>query len=94
MTWEQKFEAMRSLVGHFSICIRMRKPGDWYVNATGRNIAGQGFTRGTCGDGVTPQEAIEDDWRQYVDALPEGQYIAVGDRKVRWNGFMWKDVTP
>jgi hypothetical protein len=98
MTWEQKLQAMTALVGSFSICLRMREPGNWYVAGSGRNIIGGGICRSTFGDGSTPQEAVEDDWRIFVDELPLNRAIAVhyGDaerrRIVRWNGFMWQDV--
>jgi hypothetical protein len=44
----------------------------------------------------TPEEAVNDDWRQLVEFLPNDRRIFIdnpGGRKyVRWNGFMWAEV--
>lgn len=93
MTWEQKFAALQSIA---DTSLRMRKPGDWYVSATGRGIAGDGFVLGAYGNGKTPEEAIEDDFRQLAEFLPSDRYVVVergGERRqFRWTGFMWADV--
>lgn len=93
MNWEQKLAALQAIA---DTCLRMRKPGDWYVSATGRGIGGDGLNRGNYGNGPTPQAAVEDDWRQLVEMLPYDRYIIVesrGERRqIRWNGFMWETV--
>lgn len=92
LDWEEKLSALQALT---DTCLRMRSPGDWYVMAHGRCIGGDGFLRGSYGNGKTPQEAVEDDWRQ-MTTHPLSSYIVVGsgekERRVRWNGFMWVDV--
>jgi hypothetical protein len=93
MTWEQKLAALQALC---DTSLRMRKPGDWYVSATGRGIGGDGLSRGAYGNGKTPQEAVEDDWRQIVEHLPSDRYVIARsysiEKRVRWNGFMWSEV--
>jgi hypothetical protein len=93
MTWEQKLMALQVLT---DTSVRMRKPGDWYVSAVGRDIGGDGFLRGVYGNGKTPQGAVEDDWRQLVVALPADRYVHIErsgvKKKFRWNDFMWKEV--
>lgn len=98
MTWEEKFAAMKALVGDFSIRLAMRAPGDWYVDCRGREIGGDGLLASLSGDGRTPQEAVEDDWRKNVEELPADRYLVLramhSDRRhVRWNGFMWIEVS-
>ncbi len=93
MTWEQKFAALKTLAPAW---LEMRKPGDWYVNARGRYIGGDGLLTGSYGNGRSPQAAVEDDWRQLVDMLPSDRFIVVTNggarRHFRWSGFMWTEV--
>lgn len=94
MTWEQKLAALQVLC---DTSLRMRKPGDWYVSARGRNVGGDGLLRGAYGNGPTPEAAVTDDWRQLAEMLPSDRFIVVdgltsGRRQVRWNGFMWDEV--
>ncbi len=94
MTWEEKLQALQALCETVLI---MRKPGNWYVSASGRSIAGDGFLTGSYGNGATPEEAVEDDWNIFVVNLPLDRYINVSsysagkEKNVRWNGFMWAD---
>ena len=93
MDWEQKLDALNALCGHQLI---MRKPGNWYVEANKEAKDGS-ILRGAYGNGATPQEAVEDDWRQYVEELSIDQYIVIHAgrntrREVRWNGYMWVDM--
>ena len=94
MTWEQKLAALNAITQHSLI---MRKPGDWYVSSS-MNIGGRGVLVGVFGNGATPDEAVDDHWRQFVDEIDkEGDYIVVDDsafpKCVRWNGFMWADCS-
>lgn len=95
MTWEEKLQALQALGCDTSL--KMRAPGNWYVAAVGRAIAGDGFLTGSYGNGRTPQEAVEDDWNEIVVNLPINRYINVSsysagkEKNVRWNGFMWAD---
>ena len=95
MDWQQKLQAMTSLVGTFNICLKMRKPGDWYVSVQGREILEGSILAGSYGNGSTPQEAVEDDWRKCTEDLKPHQCIVTNAygperRQVRWNGFMWE----
>jgi hypothetical protein len=94
LTWEQKAAALDTLG---NIEIKMRRPGDWFCAQSGVSVADGHFLYGGCGNGATPQEAIEDLWRYLVDDLLANRYVAIGGmditRRVRWNGFMWQDVT-
>lgn len=65
LTWEQKLASLRVLT---DTVLRMRKPGDWYVSASGRDISGDGLygmLRGVYGNGSTPGDAVEDDYQEY-----------------------------
>lgn len=94
LTWEQKLHALQALC---ETSLRMRAPGNWYVNAIGRSMTKlDGFLVGKYGNGKTPQEAIEDDWRQIALAGPEWLVIVDkhdGQRAFQWNGWMWDDAT-
>lgn len=96
-TWEQKLDALAAL-GR-DIALKMRKPGDWYVEHVGvemKESPDAGVLIGAYGNGATPEEAVEDHWRQL--ALCESPAMIVvnaysGNRRhVRWNGYMWQDV--
>lgn len=92
MDWEQKLAALKSLTSHH---LEMRKPGDWYVSCHAE-VAGDGMLRGQCGEGATPQDAVEDHWRLLTE-LPPDRYLRCGisghTKVVRWNGFMWEDAS-
>lgn len=93
MNWEQKLEAMQALCGKHNVSLCMRRPGDWYVEVINRSIGGDGLLRGSFGNGATPEEAVNDDWRQYVDELPNDRHIVLNSNGVRshwqWNGYRW-----
>lgn len=93
LNWEQKLSALQALT---DTALRMRGPGDWYISAERRSVGGDGFLTGTYGNGKTPQEAVEDDFRKLAEMLPSDKYIVVrksgGDKQFRWNGFMWQEV--
>ena len=94
MTWEQKLAALNAIADHALI---MRSPGDWYVSAR-IEIGGRGLLVGAFGNGKSPQDAVEDHWRQLVDEIDEnGDYLIGGNpghtKVVRWNGFMWADAS-
>lgn len=85
MTTEEKLMALKALT---PTRLEMRKPGDWYVLASYRDLEEGGMLRGAYGNGETPQAAIDDDWAQ-ISAAP---IVVTKDRRVRWNGYMWEDV--
>lgn len=93
MTWEEKLEALKGLSPTVLV---MRKPGDWYVSATGRNIGGDGFLTSAYGNGQTPQQAVENDWKEMTEKVPLEKYIVVtrsGERHhFRWRGYMWEEL--
>jgi hypothetical protein len=95
MSAESKLKAIEELVGPRGVCLRMRKPGDWYVDC-GIEVGGSGVLVGTCGNGKTPFAAINDTFSQLIN-LPADRYIVVDRngmrRHYRWNDFMWSDVT-
>lgn len=67
----------------------------WYTHQP-VEIKGKGILRSVSGNGETPEEAINDHWRQ-VTELPVGEYIVVcagtpNRKAVKWNGFMWKPI--
>lgn len=92
MNWQQKFAAVASLC---DVCVRMRKPDDWYVSAVGRSLvfAGGALLGGSYGNGATPEAAIEDDWTKVGSGTPLKIEDHRGIRSARWNGFMWDTIT-
>lgn len=91
MTWEQKLAALDAIA---ETSLRMRKPGDWYVEARGRYVVGNGIEVARYGNGKTPQEAVENDWLQLVEGLPSDRHIRIrGGKEVRWNGYMWTEAS-
>jgi len=95
MNWQQKLAAIQAFCGPFDVSLMMRKPGDWYVSS-GMGIGGDGLVHGVYGNGSTPEEAVLDHWEQYRD-LPPNRYATIshgaGQRRGRWNGFMWDLIT-
>lgn len=86
MNWEQKLAALQAL-GDTSL--RMREPGNWYVNGAGE-IAQDRMLVGEYGNGATPEAAVNDHWQKFTGT---GQIVRLsGDRRVTWRGFMWADV--
>jgi hypothetical protein len=98
MTWQEKFAALQRLCPTH---LEMRKPGDWYVAAHRREMtyAGYGFLSGRYGNGATPEEAVEDDWRQVAEGDPWYVVLdAMGPsrRHLRWDAAAgdWVAVAP
>ncbi len=93
LSWEEKLAAFQALSEH---SLRMRAPGNWYVSADImlKEARDSGVVVGTYGNGVTPANAVHDHWNKYVAEIPDDGYVWVprGERRVRWNGFMWADV--
>lgn len=93
MTWEEKIQALQAIA---ECTLRMRKPGNWYVSFNA-GIGGDGFIRGDYGNGKNPEEAVIAHWDIFTTNLPSDRYIIVngnykGEKRVRWNGFMWEDI--
>jgi hypothetical protein len=94
MDWEEKLKALRELTDTQLV---MRDNGNWYVSAYARETGGDGLLHGSYGEGRSPEEAVNDDWRRLVDQLPINLYIVINAygknrRQVRWNGHMWEDI--
>lgn len=92
MNWEQKLQACQSLCPA-SLC--MREPGDWYVDQR-IEVKDGCILKVSYGNGQTPQEAVENHWRELTDISPD-QYLVInaGGKNMaayRWHGFMWKQV--
>jgi len=90
MTWEQKLQALKALTPAH---LEMRAPGDWFVNPYGREVVVGDMLRGDYGNGPSPQEAVEDDWRRIAESGATILLHRDGKRRtVRWNGYMWEEV--
>jgi hypothetical protein len=94
MTWEQKLAALDALAGQGTIA--MRKPGDWLCSHR-LSIKDQCILKGGCGNGATPQDAIEDQWSRLTEKLARHELIVIDEMKAsrrafRWNGFMWREI--
>lgn len=97
MNYQQKFLAMKALVGT-EVSIKARGYADWFVVVHRVEIGGNGLLASPTSTGVTPEDAIDKTWDMLVNLRPH-QYLVVGAltdsrRHVKWNGFMWEDVTP
>ena len=93
MTWEQKLAALKSLT---ETHLKMREPGNWYVSAHAREVQDGCVLSSSYGNGATPEEAVEDDFRKmtavkYPKAIVVN-YRGTREKRVRWNGFMWESV--
>lgn len=94
MSWEEKLAALQALT---DTCLQMRRPGEWYVSARYRAIGGNGVLSGTYGEGLSPSQAVENDWLLIVEHLAPGLFIVIEApdaprRHFRWAGFMWKEL--
>lgn len=94
MTWEQMLSAVQAL-GEASL--RMRQPGDWYVEQprVDKKERGSSVIGSAYGNGSTPEAAVRDHWWTLTDLKPN-EIIVIDSlratrRHVRWNGFMWVD---
>jgi len=92
MDYQQKLYALNAIA---ETSLKMRKPGDWYVSQS-VEIKDGSVLVGSYGNGITPEEAINDHW-DILTSLPHGKYLIArahrDDRKaIRWNGFMWETV--
>ena len=97
MTFEEKFAAMKALAG-FDTALHMRSMGEWYCLLPGVEIGGDGILQSVGADGPSPEQAIRNTWEQITTLLPVTQYLVIrvyqtDRRQLRWNGFMWEDVT-
>lgn len=98
MNYEQKMYALQALA---EISVRMRKPGDWYVNQD-VSVKDDHVLISSYGNGLTPEEAIDDHWDEIAMKTSASKPIVVirhtdegTERKhYFWNGFMWCDCTP
>lgn len=89
MNWEQKLDSLNAIT---ETVLKMRKPGDWYVSANRREIKNGGTFSGSYGNGVSPEEAVNDDWNKMTSISPEEEIVidAMGNRELfRWNGWRW-----
>ena len=97
LSWEEKAAALQALVGWYNFGLKMRCPGNWYVQHSGLERKEGGCLSGGLQNGKTPQEAVVQccDWAT-DDSHPEYYLVvdAMGPKRraVRWNGFMWEDV--
>lgn len=89
MTWEQKLYALKAIA---DACLRMRKPGDWYVDTADLHVIGNGFSTAPTVSEPTPEDAVHAYWRRVTDELPSTFYLRTSKGPVRWNGFMWEAV--
>jgi hypothetical protein len=92
MNWEQKLQALNNVA---PVELGMRMPGNWYASHRAYIKKG-GFLEGSAGNGVSPEEAVNDLWRLRTELAPE-HYVVVDDmgpnrRAYRWAGFMWEPV--
>jgi hypothetical protein len=94
LTWEEKLQACQVLG---NVSLRMRAPGDWYVDHNVEIRNGPILEGGCVTGATTPQEAAEKHWAWLTDLL-NGQYVVVNAYRdnrfaARWNGFMWAPVS-
>lgn len=94
MDFQQKACALAALSPHTGgFAIYLRNRGDWYATCKGVEVGNGKFLSGTCSSGKTPEEAVDDLWRQLTDIGESWLVINAMSPKryaVRWNGFMWE----
>lgn len=92
LTWEEKLQALQWLC---DTSLRMRRPGDWYINTVGRQIrqGGSAILSACYGNGSTPELAVLDDWKKVATGLPSTSAVLVQGKAYQWHGFGWKEVT-
>ena len=95
MDWQQKALALQLLVGWLNFSIKMRGVKNWYVQTKGLERKEKSILSSGCTSGITPQDAVE----QCCEWATDSKYYlvlnahATDRRAVKWNGFMWEDVT-
>jgi hypothetical protein len=91
VNWEEKFMAINALS---QASLRMRHPGDWYVEQS-IEIGGDGLLTSVFGNGGTPSEAVDDHWIK-ITSIQYSKYLVVGHgeqrRHYRWQYCLWKEV--
>ena len=68
MTWEEKFAEIKNIAPNANLS--MRDPGNWHI----ANSHLYNNNQTICGDGSTPEEAVEEMWGK-LSAAP---YVTVG----------------
>lgn len=68
-TWEQKYEMFKDLGTneynpHFGL--KMRHPGNWYFSPD-CEVLEPGIRLSAYGNGITPEEAVNDCWNKYTN---------------------------
>ena len=94
LTWEEKLEIIQSIEGMFSFntFLAMRKPGNWYVQSrTHIYTENSPMIHGNYGNGKTPQEAVENHFKIYVEDIKDNQYVEYEGKKYRFEGHIWKE---
>lgn len=99
MDYQQKAEALAALAD-LAVMYREKQwriggPEPWYCQQSIYVKNGSCMTS-TGGNGFTPEEAIDDHWKNITELKP-CEYLVVNSgtpirRTVRWNGFMWADI--
>jgi len=83
------------------ISIRLDVNDQWYVSQSVdiKDDNESQILRGVCGRGDNTIDAIDNHWRALTATIPNAGFIvvhAMDDKKrrhVRWNGFMWKELS-
>ena len=94
MNWQEKLHALNAIA---DVSLRMRKPGDWYVDQS-VEIGGMNcLLLGDYGNGVSPEEAVQAHWQRLVVDLKPKEYLVIHAgteyrKHFRWNDFMWKEL--
>lgn len=91
MTTDQMMQACQAIG---DISLRMRAPGNWYVDHRGVERVEGSLLSGGLVSADNPQHAIGQHWAWLTDdkypVIRIWNYGTV--RRVKWNGFMWEDV--
>lgn len=96
MTFEQKIQALTAIG---DLALRMRHPGNWYVDQDHvemKPTPDASILESSYGNGATPEAAVLDHWAKLTRPSPwvvVCRAMAEDRRLLRWNGFMWADVT-
>lgn len=95
LSWQQKAKAIQVLTGWPNFSLKMRDIGSWYVEHRFIERKEDGVLSSGCQNEPTPAEAVDSCWEWMTDPkyylIVRAQFVE--RRAVKWNGFMWEDVS-
>jgi hypothetical protein len=92
MDWQQKLAAI--MAAGNQVHLDMREPGCWRLHNAPRLVEDSTITTLDGKSYPSPEAAVEGWWSKMLECMSKGRCLDVWDgedqRRVVWNGFMWK----